>query len=68
MELFGVVDVNGIGQARGRPSSIYAQSSEPSILRLHDMLDGERDRRRGRRLQRQIETGDHAACDVDRQS
>jgi hypothetical protein len=65
-KLARVVDVNVVGQARDRPVSFYAASPEPLGFRRHGMVDRQRDRRRRRRFQTEIEPRHHAARHVDR--
>ena len=54
------------GKPRDRPVSFYAASLEPLGFRRHGMVDRQRDRRRRRRFQTEIEPRHHAARHVDR--
>lgn len=66
-ELLGVVEVQSLGDAAHRPLRIDAALGQPALLGERCMGQAERHGRRRRRLQRQVEAGDAARADVDRQ-
>ena len=66
-KLLAIVDVNGVRKPACGPINFDSEPGKTSLLRQHEVLDRQRNRRDGRRLQRQIETRDHPARHVDRQ-
>ncbi|CCV09113.1 hypothetical protein MESS2_850017 [Mesorhizobium metallidurans STM 2683] len=66
-ELLGVVEVQAFRDAANRPLCVDGALGEPALLGECCVGQAERDGRRRGRLQRQVEAGDAARADVDRQ-
>ena len=54
-KLLAIVDVNGVRKPACGPITFDSEPGKTSLLRQHEVLDRQRNRRDGRRLQRQIE-------------
>ena len=64
-EFPGIVDVNGLRQSLRGPVRVDPQALQPVEFGLHQVLNGQCHRQGRRRLQRQIESRNHAAGNVD---